>query len=128
VVAHPQPWVKGQPQHGLLLHLLPAEFDSKPFGIKAQFIKKINTIAMGSKAMSESGQNHDENPRIIELETRVAFLENTVDTLNEQLATLNQEFTLAHQALQLMNRRLESLQNGQAGIKDFSDETPPPHY
>ncbi|GGY45019.1 protein SlyX [Bacterioplanes sanyensis] len=85
-------------------------------------------IAMGSQAMSETGQHNDDNTRIVELETRVAFLEHTVETLNEQLATLNRDFILAHQALQLMNKRLESLQSGQAGVKDFSEETPPPHY
>lgn len=65
--------------------------------------------------------------RIDELESRALFMDETVEQLNLQLATLTQEFELAKQAMQLLNRRLEHMQS-QPSVKDFSEETPPPHY
>ena len=68
-----------------------------------------------------------QDERITELEMRIAFLEDTVDGLNEQLSAITQQFGLAKEAMQLLNRRVEQMQSGPA-VKDFSEETPPPHY
>ncbi len=69
-----------------------------------------------------------QSERIDELEVRMAFLEDTVDVLNQQLAASTQEFALARQAMQMMHQRLEQMQSSQSLMKDFSEETPPPHY
>ncbi len=66
--------------------------------------------------------------RIDDLEVRIAFLEDTVETLNQQLADNTQAFALARQAMQMMHQRLEQMQSAESLMKDFSDETPPPHY
>lgn len=66
--------------------------------------------------------------RIDELEIRTVYLEDTVDGLNQQLAKLTQEFLLAKDAMRLINQRLQQMQDNQATVKDFSEETPPPHY
>ena len=66
--------------------------------------------------------------RLDDLEMRIAFLEDTVETLNQQLADNTQAFALARQAMQMMHQRLEQMQSAESLMKDFSDETPPPHY
>lgn len=76
--------------------------------------------------MSQQNEHRQQDQRISELEMRIAFLEDTTDGLNEQLASLTQEFSLAKQAMRLMNQRLEQAQG--PAVKDFSEETPPPHY
>lgn len=68
------------------------------------------------------------NKRIEELEIRAAFLEETVDTLNQLLTSLSQEFTLAKQAMRLLHQRLEQVHQDNPLVKDFNEETPPPHY
>jgi len=70
----------------------------------------------------------EQQERINELESRLAFLENTVDDLNSELAELSQQFTLAKRAMQMMHQKLEQMGGDQAGIKNPADETPPPHY
>ena len=70
----------------------------------------------------------EQQERINELESRLAFLENTVDDLNSELAELSQQFTLAKRAMQMMHQKLEQMGGDQAGIKNPADEAPPPHY
>lgn len=70
----------------------------------------------------------DQQQRITELETRMAFLEDTVDTLNAQVADLSQQFTLAKRAIQMLHEKLEQASSADTGIKNLADETPPPHY
>lgn len=73
-----------------------------------------------------SSETHQE--QIVELETRIAFLEDTVDSLNSEVADLSQQFELAKRAIQMMHQKLEQAGAGDNGIKQLSDETPPPHY
>lgn len=68
------------------------------------------------------------NSRIEELEIRTAFLEETIDSLNQHLSDLSQEFNLAKQAMRHLHQRLEQVQQDNPVVKDFSEETPPPHY
>lgn len=84
----------------------------------------------GSKQSEQTPRIQDEQAqqRIDELEMRVAFMEDTIDALNQQLADLSLEFSLAKQAMQMMNKRLEQMQPGSGVVKDFAEETPPPHY
>lgn len=82
---------------------------------------------------TQAGQTQDTRDeqaraRIDELEMRVVFMEDTIEVLNQQLADLTQEFSLAKQAMQLLNKRFEQMQPGGGAVKDFSEETPPPHY
>lgn len=64
--------------------------------------------------------------RIDELEIRAVYLEETVESLNQQLSHLTQEFILAKQAMRLLNQRIEQMH--QQDSKDFTEESPPPHY
>ena len=73
-------------------------------------------------------QLQQQQQRITELETRMAFLEDTVDTLNAQVADLSQQFTLAKRAIQMLHEKLEQASSADSGIKNLADETPPPHY
>lgn len=66
--------------------------------------------------------------KIDELQIRTLYLEDTVEGLNKQLADLTQEFMLAKQAMRLLHQRLEQMHNDSPNVKDFSEETPPPHY
>jgi SlyX protein len=72
--------------------------------------------------------DQQQQQRITELETRMAFLEDTVDTLNAQVADLSQQFTLAKRAIQMLHEKLEQASSTDSGIKHLADETPPPHY
>lgn len=73
-----------------------------------------------------SSEKHQE--QVIELETRIAFLEDTVESLNGEVADLSQQFELAKRAIQMMHQKLEQVGNDDNGIKNVSDEPPPPHY
>lgn len=75
-----------------------------------------------------SDSQHDLLQKIDDLQIRTLYLEDTVDSLNNQLADLTQEFILAKQAMRLLHQRLEQMHNNQPTVKDFSEETPPPHY
>lgn len=66
--------------------------------------------------------------RIDELEIRTLYLEDMVEGLNKQLADITQEFILAKDAMRLLHQRLLQVQSDQPSVKDFSEETPPPHY
>jgi SlyX protein len=104
--------------------------------MKAQFIKKINTIANRHKCRKRrpikdpTMQSNDpqSEKRIEELEVRIAFLEDTTDALNEQLAQIAQEFDMAMKALRMLNAKVEQMGTGESNIRDISEETPPPHY
>ena len=72
--------------------------------------------------------DQQQQQRITELETRMAFLEDTVDTLNTQVADLSQQFTLAKRAIQMLHEKLEQTSSADSGIKNPADEAPPPHY
>lgn len=77
---------------------------------------------------SGDSDQQQQQQRITELETRMAFLEDTVDTLNAQAADLSQQFTLAKRAIQMLHEKLEQASSADSGIKNPADEPPPPHY
>ena len=81
-----------------------------------------------STPQKHRGDSDQQQQRITELETRMAFLEDTVDTLNAQVADLSQQFTIAKRAIQMLHEKLEQASSADSGIKNLADETPPPHY
>lgn len=69
--------------------------------------------------------NEIEN-RLIELETKVAFQEDLIEQLNQVITS--QEVTISK-----LSRRLDDVVDtiktqSDSGIKDLSQEVPPPHY
>lgn len=81
-----------------------------------------------STPQKHRGDSDQQQQRITELETRMAFLEDTVDTLNVQVADLSQQFTLAKRAIQMLHEKLEQASSADSGINNPADEAPPPHY
>ena len=81
-----------------------------------------------STPQKHCGDSEQQQQRITELETRMAFMEDTVDTLNAQVADLSQQFTLAKRAIQMLHEKLEQASSADSGINNPADEAPPPHY
>lgn len=97
--------------------------------MKAQFIKKINTIEQGCKvANQETDTAHIQDQRITELETRILYLEDTIESLNAEMAEISQQFSLAKNALQMMHKKLEQVSGNSDVFRNPADEPPPPHY
>ncbi|WP_415897678.1 SlyX family protein [Neptuniibacter sp. QD72_48] len=69
----------------------------------------------------------NDQERITELETRVAFQEDTLDKLNNMVASQEIELERLKRMLKIMNQQLKNLTvDGVAGSGD--NEPPPPHY
>lgn len=69
----------------------------------------------------------NDQERLTELESRVAFQEDTLDTLNEIVSRQELEIEQFKRMIKVMNQRMKSLTNDSpTGSPD--DEPPPPHY
>jgi SlyX protein len=66
-------------------------------------------------------------PRVVELETRMAFQERVLQELSDIVARQQAELDHLKQALKTAQERLRTLQPG-SPVADRSEETPPPHY
>jgi len=69
----------------------------------------------------------NDQDRITELESRVAFQEETLDQLNDAVSKQELEIERLTRAIKLFNQQLKSL-----GLDDTAEvsanEPPPPHY
>ena len=65
-------------------------------------------------------------PRIIELETRLAFFERTIDTLNEVVIDLVERLERLEGAGERMARRVEALEEPRDAAVPVHEV--PPHY
>lgn len=68
----------------------------------------------------------DNNDRLEELESKLAFLEHTVDGLAEELGTQQSETGMLIKQLEELRRQLEN-NSSDPGINGQHDERPP-HY
>lgn len=97
--------------------------------MKAQFIKKINTIEQGCKVVNKETDTAEiQEQRITELETRILYLEDTIESLNTEMSELSRQFNLAKSALQMMHKKLEQVSGNSDTFSNPADEPPPPHY
>ncbi|MCP4598411.1 SlyX family protein [Neptuniibacter sp.] len=69
----------------------------------------------------------NDQERITELESRVAFQEDTLDTLNEIVSRQELEIEQLKRMIKVMNQRMKSLSND-SPTSSPDDEPPPPHY
>ncbi len=73
-------------------------------------------------------QKNDQDSRITELETRIAFLEETVETQNHEVARMAGELRVMKEALQMVYKKVSDIEGHSTGISNPADEPPPPHY
>lgn len=69
----------------------------------------------------------NDQERITELESRVAFQEDTLDTLNDIVSRQELEIEQLKRMIKVMNQRMKSLSND-SPTSSPDDEPPPPHY
>ena len=64
--------------------------------------------------------------KIVDLEIKLAYLENLVETLNDVVTSQQEEINSVDQRMIKLERVIAS--QADSGIKDISQEVPPPHY
>ncbi|MEN1728444.1 MAG: SlyX family protein [Pseudomonadota bacterium] len=73
-----------------------------------------------------ASDDQNNNDRLEQLESKLAFLEHTVDVLSGELEAQQNETGSLHKKLNELQEQIESLQRD-TGIGDGHDEIPP-HY
>jgi SlyX protein len=67
----------------------------------------------------------DENARLQEIETKIAFQEDLLESLNEALTGQQRQLEVLQRQLRQMHYLMESAREGSINPKE---ESPPPHY
>jgi len=76
--------------------------------------------------MSDESLIKEQELRIAELESRVAFQEDALDKLSDEMAHQEKQITMLLQMVKVLNKNIESLRGDPMASPD--NEPPPPHY
>lgn len=69
-----------------------------------------------------------QDPRIIELETRLAFQDDLIEQLNSIVSNQQRQLDRLEASLNLIAEKLRGADSGGASAATHLDDEPPPHY
>lgn len=80
----------------------------------------------GATLIHQCPMPNEVDPRVVELETRLAFQEQSLQALNDALVAQHRQLEVLSRTVDALKERLLALEPSPVGPR--ADEPPPPHY